>query len=192
MSGLHGKEIVTGYRRLYNAPALPRVKGAVTSAVAALVFATAPLAAQQPSTRPVLLQVSSRLSVERAVVGDRFTVTLDLTPAPKIHVYAPTVVDYKPIAFTVRAQPGLIVGPVSYPPTEKYFYAPLKETIDVYQKPFRVTQELGLDASAAGRASLKGVSTLTVQGTLSYQACDEKICFPPRTVPMSWTVAVKE
>ena len=62
-------------------------------------------------------------------------------------------------------------------PREKYFYAPLKETIDVCQKPFRVVQELALDGSAAGRAALKGMSTVVVQGTLSYQACDDKICF---------------
>jgi len=186
------REIVTGYRRLYNAPALPNRKAAIASGALAVALATITLPAQQAPPRPMLLQVVSRVSVERVAAGERFTVTLDLTPAPRIHVYAPTVVNYKPVAFTVRAQPGLVVGAVSYPPSEKYFYAPLKETIDVYQKPFRVVQELGLDGSAAGRAALKGISTLAVQGTLSYQACDDKVCFPPRTVPMSWTVAVKE
>jgi hypothetical protein len=125
-------------------------------------------------------------------VGERFTLALDLTPAAKMHVYAPTVVNYKPIALTVRPQPGLLVRAVSYPPAEKYFYAPLKETIDVYQKPFQVVQELALDGSPAGRAALKGSSTLTVQGTLTYQACDDTICYPPRTVPMTWTVGIKE
>lgn len=163
----------------------------VASSVAVLL-AAATLAGQQPRTRPVLLEVASRLSAEQVTVGDRFTVTLELAPAPKMHVYAPTVVNYKPIALTVRSQPGLVVRSVSYPPAEKYFYAPLKETIDVYQKPFQVVQELVLDPSPAGRAALKGVSTLTVQGTLSYQACDDKICYPPRTVPMTWTVAIKE
>jgi hypothetical protein len=140
----------------------------------------------------VLLGVAQRVSAERVKVGDPFTVTLDLTPTPRIHVYAPTVVNYKPIAFTVRPQPGLVVRGVSYPPAERYFYAPLKETVDVYEKPFQIVQELTLDDSPAGRRALKGVSTLTVQGTLSYQACDDKICFPPRTVPLTWTVAIKE
>jgi hypothetical protein len=148
--------------------------------------------AQQGPPRPVLLTIQSHLSAERVAAGDSFTVTLDLTPAPGIHVYAPTVVDYKPIAFTVGPQPGVIVRKVAYPQAEKYVYAPLKQTIDVYQKPFRVVQELVLDGSRAGRAALKGASSLTLQGTLSYQACDEKICYPPRTVPMTWTVAIKE
>jgi hypothetical protein len=160
--------------------------------VAVVLLASVALAGQRAPARPVLLSVASQVSSQPVKVGERFTVTLDLTPAPKIHVYAPTVVNYKPIALTVKPQPGLIVRGVSYPPAEKYFYAPLKETIDVYQKSFQVVQQLALDGSAQGRAALKGVSTLTIQGALSYQACDDKICFPPRTVPMTWTVALKE
>jgi len=160
------------------------------AAIGVLLAATI-VAAQQPA-RPNLLQVASHVSAEHVAVGDRFSVTLDLAPAPRMHVYAPTVVNYKPIVLTVRPQPGLIVRSVSYPPAEKYFYAPLKETVDVYQKPFQVVQQLALDGSPAGRAALKGVSTITVQGTLNYQACDDKICYPPRTVPMTWTVAIKE
>jgi hypothetical protein len=167
-------------------------KAVPAALVAAMLLAAVAGAGQQAPPRPVLVTVASRVSSPSVKAGDPFTVTLDLTPAPKIHVYAPTVVNYKPIALTVKPQPGLIVGGVSYPPAEKYFYAPLKETIDVYQKSFQVVQELALDGSAQGRAALKGVSTLTIQGALSYQACDDKICFPPRTVPMTWTVAIKE
>lgn len=163
----------------------------ILAVAAVLAAAAAPGLAQAPN-RPVLLEVASHVSVDRVQAGDSFTVVLDLTPAPRMHVYAPTVVDYKPIAFAVKPQPGLTVRNVTYPPAEKYFYAPLKQTIDVYQKRFRITQALAVDGSAAGRAALKGASALTVQGTLTYQACDDKICFPPRTVPLTWTVALKE
>jgi hypothetical protein len=162
----------------------------------ALLLTCAPLVAgrawSQQTRRPTLLDVASHLSTDRVKAGERFTVTLDLTPAPGMHVYAPTVADYKPIAFAIRPQPGLVIGPVAYPPAEKYFYAPLKQTVDVYQKPFQVKQELTLDPSPAARTALQRALSLTVQGTLSYQACDDKICFPPRTVPLTWTVAIKE
>jgi hypothetical protein len=144
-----------------------------------------------PQRRP-LLDVTSRVSSERVAPGDRFSIALDLTPAPRIHVYAPEVTGYKPLALTVKPQAGLIVRSAIYPPSETYYYAPLKETVPVYQKPFRVVQELMLDGSPAGRAALRGMTSLTVQGTLSYQACDDRICFPPRSVPMTWTVIVKE
>ena len=157
-----------------------------------VAFLAGVLLAGQGAAPRVLLDVSSKLSADRVAVGERFALTLDLTPAANMHVYAPGVVGYKPIAFSIKPQPGVVVRDIAYPPSESYYYAPLKETVAVYQKPFRVVQSLALDGSAAGRAALKGVSSVTLQGTLSYQACDDRICFPPRTVPMTWTVAVKE
>jgi hypothetical protein len=157
----------------------------------ALLTATLGLGQQAAPSRP-LLEVSSRVSADRVAVGERFTITLDLTPAPKIHVYAPGVVGYKPIAFTVQPQRGLVIRGATYPASETYFYAPLKETVAVYQNPFRVVQELALDPSPSGRAALKEAATIVVRGTLTYQACNDRVCFPPRTVPMTWTVAIKE
>ena len=147
---------------------------------------------QQVAPPRALLDVSSQVSADRVAVGERFTITLELTPAREIHVYAPGVVGYKPIAFTVQPQRGLVIRSATYPPSETYFYAPLKETVAVYQKPFRVVQELALDPSPSGRAALKEAATIVVRGTLTYQACNDRVCFPPRTVPMTWTVAVKE
>src|SRR5258707_9039255 len=40
------------------------------------------------------------------------------------------------------------------------------------QKPFRLTQDVTVDRSA------KPGSTVVVAGTVSYQACDDKVCFP--------------
>jgi cytochrome c biogenesis DsbD-like protein len=148
--------------------------------------------AQQVGPPRSLLEVSSLVSADRVAVGERFTITLELTPAPNIHVYAPGVVGYKPIAFTVEPQRGLVIRPLTYPPSETYFYAPLKETVAVYRKPFRVVQELALDSSPSGRAALKEAASIVVRATLIYQACNDRLCFPPRTVPMMWTVAVKE
>jgi hypothetical protein len=186
------EEIVTGYSTRYNAGAVFTQQSAFAVLAVVALMSAPTVAGQQRPARPALLDVASLVSADRVKVGERFTVRLRLTPSPRMHVYAPTVVNYKPIAFTVRPQPGLIVRRISYPPAERYFYAPLKETVDVYQKTFEVVQELVLDGSPKGRAALKGVSTVTIQGTLSYQACDDKICYPPRTVPMTWTVGIKE
>jgi hypothetical protein len=150
------------------------------------------LAGQQAAPRRTLLDVVARPPAAAVAVGERFSVALDLTPEPKIHVYAPEVTGYRPIGLEVKPQPGLLVRGITYPKSESYYYAPLKETVPVYQKAFTVSQELALDGSAAGRAALKGAKTVTVQGTLRYQACDDKICYPPRQVPVSWQVSVKE
>lgn len=150
------------------------------------------LAGQQSVPRRTLLGVVALPPAAPVVAGERFSVALNLTPEPRIHVYAPDVVGYRPIALRVKPQPGVTVRGVTYPASESYYYAPLQETVAVYQKPFTIVQELALDASPAGRDALKGATSVTVQGTLSYQACDDKICFPPRQIPVSWQVPVKE
>jgi len=47
------------------------------------------------------------------------------------------------------------------------------ETLDVYQGEFRVSVRL---------VAPKGSSTLT--GLLKYQACDNAVCYPPKTLPV--------
>ena len=121
-------------------------------------------------------------------LGTNFSLVLDVEPGPKMHVYAPGVTGYKPIALTLQPPPGVQVKAAQFPKSEEYYFAPLKERVQVYMKPFRVVQDLAVDVSPAGRAALKDVSELVVKGTLTYQACDDKVCYTPQTVPLSWTV----
>ena len=34
-------------------------------------------------------------------------------------------------------------------------------------------------------------TSITVSGTLDYQACDDKVCYNPASVPVSWTFDLK-
>lgn len=123
--------------------------------------------------------------------GTHFSVVLDARPAPSVHVYAPGVTGYKPIVLTIQPQAGLIVRDGQYPKPEIYLFKPLNERVQVYQRPFRIVQDLAVDASPDGQAALKDAKTLTIRGVLTYQACDDKVCFTPQTVPLTWTVAVQ-
>jgi hypothetical protein len=38
---------------------------------------------------------------------------------------------------------------------------------------------------------LKGVETVTISGALEYQACDDRLCFNPRSIPVSYTVKLR-
>jgi hypothetical protein len=67
----------------------------------------------------------------------------------------------------------------------------LDEHVQVFQRPFRVVQDVVIDASPAGQAVLKDVTALTIKSALSYQACDDKVCFTPQTVPLAWTVSLR-
>lgn len=88
-------------------------------------------------------------------------------------------------------QPGLVLRETHYPKAEEYFFEPLNERVPVFQRPFRLVQDVMLDASRAGAAALQGKASLTITGTLTYQACDDKICFNPQSLPLTWTIDVK-
>lgn len=137
------------------------------------------------------LEITSYSTDAVAAAGTRFSLVLDITPGPKIHVYAPTVKGYKPIGLTVAQQPGLVVREAHYPASEEYFFEPLNERVPVYQRPFRVVQDVMIDPSRAGQAALSGKAALTITGILNYQACDDRICYMPQSVPLTWTVALK-
>jgi hypothetical protein len=110
---------------------------------------------------------------------------VDVVPDAKIRVYAPGAKDYLPVVLELSPQPGIRAGKLDYPPSQDWYFEPLKEHVPVYQAPFRLTQNVVVSAAA------KSGQTLTVQGTFKYQACDDTICYNPATAPVSWTVNVK-
>jgi len=135
--------------------------------------------------------VTSYATDEVAAQGTHFSLVLDVTPGPRVHVYAPGARDYRPVAISVEPQPGLVLKAPQYPKSEDYFFKPLKEHVPVYQHPFRIVQDVTLDPSKEGTAALKDVTSLTITGRFEYQACDDRVCFTPQSVPLSWTLAVK-
>ena len=137
------------------------------------------------------LTVTTWLSDPAAAPGTHFSVVLDVTPGPRIHVYAPDVAGYKPIALNIMAQSSLLVRGRQFPPAEDYFFEPLKEHVAVYQRPFRVVQDLELDPAPEPAAALSGRTSMEIAGTLEYQACDDKVCFNPQSVPLTWTIGLK-
>lgn len=137
------------------------------------------------------IDITSYATDDTAAPGTHFSVVLDVRPGPRIHVYAPGATGYKPIALAIDPQPGLIVRDAQYPQPEDYHFVPLDEHVQVYQKPFRIVQDLMIDPSRDGQAALRGASAVTVNGTLSYQACDDKVCFSPQTVRLSYRVKLR-
>ncbi len=137
------------------------------------------------------LQLTTFATDQTVAPGTHFSVVVDAVPASRVHVYAPGVTGYKAVALTIEPQPGLVVRDSQFPAPEDYFFKPLNEHVPVYAKPFRVVQDLMIDASREMEAALKNVSSLTIKGSLSYQACDDKICFNPQSIPLTWTIALK-
>jgi DsbC/DsbD-like thiol-disulfide interchange protein len=115
--------------------------------------------------------------------GGKLALFVDVTPKPGIHVYAPGSKDYIPITVKLNAPAEIKAGKLAYPKSETMTFA--DEKVPVFQKPFRLTQDVTLDKSA------KPGSTISVPATINYQACDDRVCYPPESAQVSWTVVVK-
>ena len=109
-----------------------------------------------------------------------------------MHVYAPGVIGYKAADLAVDAHPWIALKAVRYPRSEDYHFTPLDEHVQIYARPFRIDVDVVVDASPEAQIALKDVSRMTLHGAFSYQACDDRTCFSPQTVPLQWTVAVRQ
>lgn len=151
--------------------------------------AAAPVTASKIATAH--LAITTYPSDASIAAGNRFSLVLIIEPHPKIHVYAPGAKGYRVIKLAVEPNPQIRVLGVQYPASETYFFRPLNERVPVFQKPFRLVQELVLEGTPQAQAALRGKDMVTVNGSLEYQACDEKECFNPVLVPLSWTMNVR-
>jgi hypothetical protein len=123
--------------------------------------------------------------------GSLFSIVLDVKPNAGIHVYAPGAKDYRVINFRIVDNPLLSMRPLQYPASEVYYFKPLDERVPVFQRPFRLVQSMAVATSPDARAALKGVDTVTISGTLEYQACDDRLCFTARSIPLSFTARLR-
>jgi peroxiredoxin len=149
-----------------------------------------PVQAIQASTEHLTLRAYP--SDASVALGTRFSLVVDITPKPKMHFYAPGAVGYRVVTLNVTAPPHVRIMPLKYPPSEIYHFVPLNERVPVFQKPFKLFVEAVAEATADARRALSGKTALVVSGTLDYQACDDKICYNPVSLPLSWNVALSE
>lgn len=151
----------------------------------AFVLAQSPLLPDPATGRntPQHIAVATSTSASAAAPGSKVSLFLDVTPNRGIHVYAPGTKDYLPIALTLTPPAGVTRGAVAYPKSETITFD--NEPVPVYQKPFRLTQDVTVPQDAAAG------STLAIAGVVDYQACDDVICFKPAKIPVTWTLTVK-
>ena len=139
------------------------------------------------------LDATSYVSNPAVAVGNRFSVVLEVQPHEHLHVYAPGAEKsgYRVISLKLDPNPQIQEFPMRYPASEIYYFKPLKERVPVFQKPFRLMQELVLDGSLKGQEALRGKEEMTITGTLQYQACNDTTCFNPVSLPVSWKVSLR-
>lgn len=136
------------------------------------------------------LTVNTSLSDVEAAPGKTLTLSFAVTPKRAMHVYAPGKHDYQVITVKIDPQPWLKVAPTSYPPSEIYHFKELDEKVETYGKPFTLVQGVSILNTAAAKKAL-GAGPVKLSGKLEYQACDDRVCYAPTRIPVSFELTVK-
>ena len=125
-----------------------------------------------------------------AAPGHRLTLIADVTPGKNIHVYAPGQQGYIAIDLKLDPSADFKAGSLRFPEPREYDFAPLKERVQVFDRPFRITQDITLALTPSLRQRATARESLTISAVLEYQACDDKVCYPPDTIPLKWTIGL--
>jgi peroxiredoxin len=118
--------------------------------------------------------------------GQRVSLSLAIEMKPNMHVYAPGVEGYIPIDWKLKESTAAVAHDVSYPPSEKLHLVAIDETVPVYEGHFRLTRDITIAQDAKLRPALDGAGKFVVEGTLRYQACDDRVCYIPQELPVKW------
>jgi hypothetical protein len=144
---------------------------------------------QQAETKHLRLIYSASQGEVQPLGHVSLTVNIELKPG--MHVYAPEVQgSYIPITWKIPASPAWTAKEPFYPPSKKLHLEAIDETVPVYEGAIKLTRDLAIGSAKDVQAVLNN-GELTVEGTFRYQACDDKMCYRPETVPLKWAFRVK-
>jgi peroxiredoxin len=126
--------------------------------------------------------------------GEQVRLAVTITPDQDTHVYAPGAEKDHYIVASLTVDPSDLytTKPTIYPKPEMMHFPVLNETEPVY------TSATTLDTSVAAVVNKETLAVfakdpvLHITGSVEYQACTSKVCFPRIKVPLSWSVQLTE
>jgi len=104
-----------------------------------------------------------------------------------MHVYAPGVESYIPIEWKLKDSPAFVAHDVTMPPSKMLHLPAIDETVPVYEGSFRIVRDITIAAEPKVKPVVDSWGQFTVEGTLRYQACDDRMCYVPQELPVKWT-----
>ena len=118
--------------------------------------------------------------------NQRVTLSVDIALEPKMHLYAPGVAGYLAVEWKMQNIPSARFEPVKYPASREIRLPVINEVVPVYVDSFRLTADMLTGYESQIRPQLNAQGELVLRGTLRYQACDDRMCYLPATVPLEW------
>lgn len=135
--------------------------------------------------KQLTVQASSSNYVVRG--GQRVALILDVELKPEMHVYAPGVDGYIPIEWKMKESPAFAPHDVTLPKSKMLRLPAIDETVPVYTGNFRIVRDITIAAEPKVKPLADASGKFFVEGTLRYQACDDRKCYVPQELPVRWT-----
>jgi len=130
-------------------------------------------------------QLTAKVGASNATVapGQRVALTVDIDLNPGMHVYAPGVEGYIPIDWKMQDTQAAAVHEPQFPRSTKLYLKAIGETVPAYRGHFRLTRDVTFPLRPEGAAP----GPFSVTGSLRYQACDDRVCYIPQELHLTWT-----
>lgn len=117
--------------------------------------------------------------------GSVVTLSAVVTPNPSIHIYAEGARDFTPVSLVTTPNPSITPSKPRYPKPEAALSPGLTDGVPAYTRAFRIELPVTL------RNSAKTGDVVSIAGAVNYQACDDRLCYPVTSAPVTWTVMVQ-
>src|SRR4030043_539705 len=154
-------------------------------ALALMVIAACGWAAFAQADEPIVT-VKVVPSAELFSPDQSYPLTLEIAIRSPFHINADIPSEDYLIGTTVNFQsvPGVTFGKIAFPPAEMRRFSFSENPLAVYEGTIRVSAEVDLAADFKG-------SEVAIEGTVSYQACNDQSCLPPAEAAFSREVSVE-
>lgn len=134
------------------------------------------------------LQLSVSATSDQARMGEHIALVLDVHLADRTHVYAPGVKGYIPIDWHLVDSPAVTSASAAYPEAKLLHLEAINETVPVYDGEFRLSRDIIIASDKVITPLLDAQGNFVVEASFRYQACDDRQCFIPETVPLKWVL----
>src|SRR5262249_17437630 len=114
-------------------------------------------------TKHILLTNSASQTAVRW--GERVALVLNVELKRKMHVYAPGVQSYIPIAWSIDESPAMKIQEIAYPKSKLLRLKPIKETVPVYENKIQLIRDLTIGSDQQVTPALNGERELVIHGS---------------------------
>lgn len=128
------------------------------------------------------IAVRTAVSMDRVTPGQGFQIAVVVElPAPwHVNANPASQPEFIPTTLSFTSQPNIKVGRIVYPPGKVVKVSWSDAPVALYSERAVILVE----------ATAQGAGEITLTGTLNYQACDDQVCYAPKSLPVSVPVTI--